>query len=447
VDSVTNQRFEIIGIAYQPGGSAGYGTGKGDPLSNPTACLRDATIMQKLGTNTIRVYNVDPTVNHDQCASIFNDAGIYMILDVNSPLPNESIDAGAPWTSYDSVYLTRIFSVVEAFKNYPNTLGFFSANEVINDDNSGTLDPPYIRAVTRDLKNYIAKHCDRPIPVGYSAADVRPILLDTYNYVSCSEKTGDMSRSDFFGLNSYSWCGADATFHSSTYDTLTADFANATIPVFFSEYGCIKPARPRSFNEVQAIYGAEMRAVMSGGLVYQWTQDSNNYGLVQVNDNGTAQFMDDFANFQGQLNKLDITAITAMNSTATSITAPSCSSSLISGSFDSNFTIPAVPPGGQTLIDNGISNPNNGKLVTITNTTCPFAVYDYNMNQITGLQLNILSNDGTNAPSGTNLTGSSTGTSSTSSSSPSASKNAGLQTEAGASGVLTLFGVLAMWFL
>jgi len=191
-----------------------------------------------------------------------------------------------------------------------------------------------------------------------------------------------------------------------------------------------------------------MRAVMSGGLVYQWTQDSNNYGLVQVNDNGTAQFMDDFANFQGQLNKLDIKAITAMNSTATSITAPSCASSLISSStFDSNFTIPAVPPGGQTLIDNGISNPNNGKLVTITNTTVPFAVYDYNMNQITGLQLNILSNDGTNAPSGTNLTGSSTGTSSTSSSSPSASKNAGLQTEAGASGVLTLFGVLAMWFL
>jgi len=41
----------------------------------------------------------------------------------------------------------------------------------------------------------------------------------------------------FFGLNSYSWCG-DATFVSSTYNQLVADFANTTIPVFFSEFGC-----------------------------------------------------------------------------------------------------------------------------------------------------------------------------------------------------------------
>jgi len=38
----------------------------------------------------------------------------------------------------------------------------------------------------------------------------------------------------FFGLNSYSWCG-NATFVSSTYNQLVADFANTTIPVFFSE--------------------------------------------------------------------------------------------------------------------------------------------------------------------------------------------------------------------
>ena len=192
--------------------------------------------MQSLGLNCIRVYNLDPDISHDDCASIFNAAGIYMIIDVNSPLPNESIDASQPWASYSSVYLKRIFSVVEAFKNYPNLLGFFGGNEVVNDFNSGSIDPPYIRAVTRDLKNYIAKHSTRSIPVGYSAADVREILVDTWEYLQCAidGKSNDPSRIDFFGLNSYSWCGATANYQNSGYQDLTSDFSKTTVPIFFS---------------------------------------------------------------------------------------------------------------------------------------------------------------------------------------------------------------------
>lgn len=43
-----------------------------DPLSNGTVCLRDAALMQRLGVNAVRVYNVSPDLNHDLCASIFN---------------------------------------------------------------------------------------------------------------------------------------------------------------------------------------------------------------------------------------------------------------------------------------------------------------------------------------------------------------------------------------
>lgn len=38
----------------------------------------DAAVMQKLGINTIRVYNINPAINHDLCVSIFNAVGIYM---------------------------------------------------------------------------------------------------------------------------------------------------------------------------------------------------------------------------------------------------------------------------------------------------------------------------------------------------------------------------------
>ena len=104
-----------------------------DPLSNGTLCLRDAALMQPLGINTIRVYNLDPTLNHDTCVSIFNAVGIYMLIDVNSPLSGESLNPGDLSGSYSSSYLNHIFAVVEAFHNYPNVVGFFSGNEVMND--------------------------------------------------------------------------------------------------------------------------------------------------------------------------------------------------------------------------------------------------------------------------------------------------------------------------
>lgn len=73
VNSKTGDKFEIVGVAYQPGGSAGYDPEKGeDPLSHGDSCMRDAALMQILGINTIRVYNLDPDINHDECASIFN---------------------------------------------------------------------------------------------------------------------------------------------------------------------------------------------------------------------------------------------------------------------------------------------------------------------------------------------------------------------------------------
>lgn len=149
VDTGTGARFEIIGVDYQPGGEAGFDPSSGeDPLSNGTTCLRDAALMQRLGINTIRTYNVDPTINHDECASIFNAVGIYMVVDVNSPLPGGSINRADPESSYNSDYLERAFRVIETFRNYPNLIGFFSANEVINDLTTADADPRYIRVST-----------------------------------------------------------------------------------------------------------------------------------------------------------------------------------------------------------------------------------------------------------------------------------------------------------
>ncbi|PVI03556.1 glycoside hydrolase family 72 protein [Periconia macrospinosa] len=394
VDPTTQKRFMIVGADYQPGGQAGYKPQeKKDALSDKETCLRDAVVLQKLGVNTIRVYNVDPKLNHDDCASIFNAAGIYMIIDVNGPQSGESINRAEPWTSYHKDYLNRIFGVVENFKAYPNTLAFFAANEVMNDLKTGKINPQYIRAVQRDLKNYIKTHVDRRIPVAYSAADVREILEDTWAYMQCDN--GDNSDSDFFGLNSYSWCGGSATFESAGYNTLVDMFKDSSVPVFFSEYGC-NEVLPRVFDEVSALYSDKMKT-LSGGLVYEYSQEDNKYGLADVNADGTIKLRADFENLQKAYAKLDLSKLEALQ---TPIKAPKCDAKLIKNSaFDSNFTIPALCPGCEDLIKNGIQNPTKGQIVEVKDTKCPKAVFGSKGDELKDLNLKLVSNDGPSVPS------------------------------------------------
>jgi len=353
--------------------------------------------MQKLGINVIRSYNVDGDLNHDECASIFNSVGIYMILDVNSPLPGGSIDRDNPGPSYNLAYLNRTFAIVDAFRGYPNTLGFFGANELINNPANAAPDPPYIRAVQRDLKQYIAARGGRTIPVGYSATDV--YVPDTSAYLQCSiqGETNDISRSDFFGLNSYSWCGA-ATFQTSGYDVLANSFVNSTIPAFFSEYGC-NNVEPRVFSEVQALYGPNMTD-FSGGLVYEWTQGITNFGLVQVHADNSAQLLVDYNNLQAQYGRLNLTLLQSSNSTARNLKPPICSAGLLpSGSvISTNFTIPIAPAGVEQLIRSGI-NGNIGSIISVTQTSVQYPVTNVQGSLISNLVITPVANNVANTPS------------------------------------------------
>ncbi|CCF41232.1 glycolipid anchored surface protein [Colletotrichum higginsianum] len=429
------EKFQIVGVDYQIGGSAAYDpVHNRDPLSNGDVCLRDAALLQRLGANAIRVYNLDPNLNHDACASIFNAAGMYMILDVNSPLPGESLTSVEPWTSYYAAYLNRTFAIVESFKSYPNTLAFFSGNEVMNDVKTAEFVPQYLRAVTRDLKNYVSKHADRPIPVGYSAADVREILVDSWNFLQCAENGDekDPSRIDLFGLNSYSWCG-DSDFKKSTYDQLVSDLKESSVPIFFSEFGC-NQVTPRVFTEIGAIYGPDMKDLFSGGLVYEYSQEDNNFGIVKVNDDKSVELLIDYTNLATQYKKVDFKSLQAEKAPANSPKPPKCESSLIKEKgFNNNFTLPDVPPGAQELIDNGIKNKPSGKIISISDWTVKHKVYDVGgKTEITGLAVSPLADSDANTP-GTNTGGSTapaasststpTGTGTASSSTPSTSNN------------------------
>lgn len=48
-----------------------------------------------------------------------------------------------------------------------------------------------------------------------------------------------------------------------------------------SEYGCNK--NTRKFEEVESLYSTDITGVYSGGLVYEYSQEDSNYGLVEIN--------------------------------------------------------------------------------------------------------------------------------------------------------------------
>lgn len=89
---------------------------------------------------------MDPSANHNDCASIFNAAGIYMIVNVDSFLPNGGLNRTEPAKTYSKEFMKHVFGMMEAFTFYPNTAGFL-IGEVINDQSVKNLHE-YIRAWT-----------------------------------------------------------------------------------------------------------------------------------------------------------------------------------------------------------------------------------------------------------------------------------------------------------
>jgi hypothetical protein len=239
-----------------------------DPLSDETACKRDIEYLKKLKTNTIRVYAVDPTKDHDGCMNALSDAGIYVVADLSQP--GESIIRDAPgWTT--SLY-DRYTSVVDVMAKYDNTLGFFAGNEVSNAPNN-TDASAFVKAAVRDMKSYIKSKNYRTIGVGYATNDDASIRENLADYFDCGNREDAI---DFWGYNIYSWCG-ESSFQKSGFDVRTKEFEDFDVPVFFAEYGCNTP-RPRVFTEVEALYGKQMTPTWSGGIVYMYFEEENEFG-------------------------------------------------------------------------------------------------------------------------------------------------------------------------
>ncbi|KAI0514516.1 Glucanosyltransferase-domain-containing protein [Xylaria bambusicola] len=337
-----DKRFYVRGIDYQPGGSSD----NADPLADPDLCSRDITRFKDLGVNAIRVYSVDNSKDHTECMQKLNDAGIYLVLDVNNP--QYSINRDEPEPSYNDKYLQSVFATIDEFAKYDNTLAFFSGNEVINDKPETVKSAPYVKATTRDMRQYIGSRGYRKIPVGYSAADVSENRMQTADYFNCG---GDDERSDFFAFNDYSWC-APSSFQQSGWDQKVKNFTGYGLPIFLSEWGCIK--NTRDFEELSALMSDQMSGVYSGGLMYEYSREGNGYGIVELSGNSdSVKKESEYDTFKKALAKYPApSGDGGFTSTTKAVACPTQDSIWDLGKWGES-SLPAIPDGAKKFMKDG----------------------------------------------------------------------------------------------
>jgi len=320
-------QFFIKGVAYQSGiASANTGggaisgdnsTGYNDPLADSASCTRDVPYLQKLGANTIRTYAIDPTQDHSACMALLDAAGIYVISDLGQP--NLSINREDP--EWNTQLYARYTAVVDSLASYSNVIGFFAGNEVTN-NLSYTGASAFVKAAVRDTKAYIQSKNYHAMGVGYAADDDQFVRANVAAYFNCGPTADQI---DFWGYNIYEWCG-DSNYEESGYANRTAEFASYSVPAFFAEYGCNTQgggAAGRQFTEVAALYGSNMSEVFSGGFVYEYFEEENDYGLVSVSGTSVSTLAD-FNAWSTQIHAVSPTAVQSASYSPTNTVGQAC---------------------------------------------------------------------------------------------------------------------------
>ncbi|KAM0809181.1 putative 1,3-beta-glucanosyltransferase [Seiridium cardinale] len=294
---VDGNQFFVKGVAYA------RDTNNLDTLTDTSQCQIDAGLMKTLGINTVRVYFVEGGNDHDGCMQAFATQGIYVWLDLMTPLlainrvdPDYTIEMYTNWTAK-----------VDAFAKYDNLLAMTVGNEVITEEANTTAAAPYVKAAIRDIKAFRDARGYREIPVAYTADDVQSIRLMQAEYFACGDTSATV---DMYGMNVYSWCG-NSSYYISGFDKLYEEFESMNIPVLFSETGCKTDGR--DFSDVATMLGPVFQAVFSGSVVYQWAMMANGYGIVQYSS-------DDYTGFPATLD--DYNALQTVLSAATPAGTP-----------------------------------------------------------------------------------------------------------------------------
>jgi hypothetical protein len=296
-DSITGEYFPVKGIAYYPRPNEG-------PLSILTHSKDfyteefrhlwepDVESLRELGVNTIRIYAVDPSQNHDTFMCALQEAGIYVIIGLLADCENCGIGPGQAPSCYPLALKNRGQWIINTFSKYGNTLAFSAGNEVTSyaTNREIALNAPCQKKFLRDMRAYVQK-CSavpasilpRQVPVGMVNWDFERTLQTLY--FNCrTDSSDELENAEWYGLNSYQHCDRSAVSIDDLdgWIKLKQDFTqyNLPVPVIVAEFGCRERFAPigdfeaqRTWLQVDALYNEEYQQVFAGGVVFEYSAE------------------------------------------------------------------------------------------------------------------------------------------------------------------------------
>lgn len=305
--SITGEYFPVKGVAYYPRPNTGdlSLTNSVDFFTEDFRDLWQADIehFKTLGVNTIRIYAVDPSQNHDAFMCALQEAGIYVMVGLLADCENCGIGPNAAPSCYPPSLKERGEYIINEFSKYPNTLVFSAGNEVTlyAQGFRSELNAPCQKKFLRDMRSYV-QTCSadplsilpRQVPIGMVNWD-RERELQTL-YFNCRTDPNDAFETpEWYGLNAYLHCDPAATSIEQLggWNTLRDNFRsyNIPVPVIVSEYGCREPGFPslngfeaqRTWLQVDALYSSSFVDEFAGGIAFEFSAEK------QVVDSSTDQ--------------------------------------------------------------------------------------------------------------------------------------------------------------
>jgi hypothetical protein len=292
-DSVMGDYIPIKGIAYYPRPNEGD-LSLSDSIDFFTLEYQDlweadVEYFKDLGINTIRIYGVNPSINHDAFMCALRIAGIYVIIGLLADCQDCGIGPNQAPSCYPATLKERGQRIIHTFSHYDNVLAFSAGNEVAlyAVDRETALNAPCQKQFLRDMRAYIlgcrSSRGMRAIPVGVVTGDFDRGLNALY-YACRTNPLDLLENAEWYGLNTYRHCDPKAVTIDDLagYIALKADFQNYSlpIPVVIAEFGCRERfpqigqfEAQRTWLQMDAIYNPDYTQVFAGGVVFEYSAE------------------------------------------------------------------------------------------------------------------------------------------------------------------------------
>lgn len=308
--STDGSYMPLKGIDYYPRPNAGTytATNSVDFFTEDFAHIwqRDIANFKNLNINAVRIYAVNPGLNHDAFMCALKEAGIYVIVGLAADCLDCAITPESAPGCYPEHLKERGEFIINAFARYDNVIGFDAGNEISISTGSETINGPCQKQFIRDMRQFI-QTCTkqgtmRHIPIGLAAADGQRDVKALY-YNCRGNASDELENAEYLGMNVYLHCtgGLTSIDQMVGFTTLLSDFTSFSlnIPVILTEFGCINPSFPtledynaqRDFLQIDAIFDPSYETEFAGGFVFEYnTELVNSVSPFPFTDYGAGNF-------------------------------------------------------------------------------------------------------------------------------------------------------------